>query len=83
MRSTVAWDRDAQDELARLWMQAPDQQAVADAADEIDRLLAVSAATVGEQFGPARRLIVEPLEVIYTYSPDDCMVRVHEVAFTP
>jgi hypothetical protein len=83
MRSTVVWDLDAQDELARLWMQAPDPQAVADAADEIDRLLMVSAATVGEELGSARRLIVEPLEVVYTYSPDDCMVKVHEVAFTP
>jgi hypothetical protein len=64
-------------------MQAPDQQALTDASDEIDRLLRMSALTVGEDYGPDRRLIVEPLEVIYSVSPDDCLVRVLQVALFP
>lgn len=80
MRCTVIWDSDAQDELARFWLQAPDPQAVTDAANEIDRLLKHSALSVGEDFGPDRRLIVEPLEVIYTVVPDDCLVHVTQVA---
>ena len=83
MRCTVVWDPDTQDELARLWLNAPDPQAVADAADKIDRLLQVSAATVGEAFGSDRRLVVEPLEVVFTVSPDDCLVRVYQVALVP
>jgi hypothetical protein len=80
MRYTVVWDPDAQDDLARIWMQAHDPQAVADASDQIDRLLKTSALTVGEDYGPDRRLIVEPLEVIYSVSPDDCLVQVLQVA---
>ena len=83
MRCTVVWDPDAQDELARFWMQASDPQALADASDEIDRLLKSSALTVGEEFGSDRRLIIEPLEVIYTVSPDDCLVRVLQVDLLP
>ena len=39
MKYTVIWQPDAANELARLWLDSTDRQAVADAANEIDRLL--------------------------------------------
>lgn len=48
MPCTVVWDSDTRDDLATIWLGAPNQQAVADAADEIDRLLAASPLDVGE-----------------------------------
>ena len=83
MRCTVVWDPGALDELARLWMAASDPQAVTAAADEIDRLLRDRALVVGEEYGTDRRLVEEPLEVIYSVSPDDCLVRVLQVAIIP
>ncbi|MGI8982399.1 MAG: hypothetical protein ACR2FY_24470 [Pirellulaceae bacterium] len=39
MKYTVIWEPDAANELARLWLDSTDRQTVADAANEIDRLL--------------------------------------------
>jgi hypothetical protein len=80
MRFTVTWDPPALAELTNLWLNAPDQQAVADAADEIDRLLRLFPLTAGEAHGADRRLAVEPLQVLFTVSPDDCLVRVFHVS---
>ena len=80
MRCTVVWVPPAKSELARIWTEAPDKQAVTDAADEFDRLLRSKPLAVGEDYGEDRRLVIDPLEVIYAVSPDDCMVRVLWVA---
>ena len=40
MKYTVTWTPSAEQDLAALWNAAPDRQAVADAADEIDTSLA-------------------------------------------
>jgi hypothetical protein len=79
VRYTVTWDENVQNDLASLWIQAPDRRALSSAADEIDRLLRLSPLSVGEPFGADRRLAIEPLEAVYTVSPDDCLVRVHQV----
>lgn len=79
MRNTVVWDASALDELTVIWNQAADRQAIADAADEIDRLLRTSAAIVRQGDGLHCRLVVDPLEVIFTYSPNDCLVQVLQV----
>jgi hypothetical protein len=81
MRYTVVWDPGAENDLATIWTFAPDQQAVANAANEIDRKLRTFSQTVGEEFGADRRFIVDPLAVVYTIQPDDCLVRVLQVAF--
>ena len=41
MRFTVVWTRAALNQLANIWMAAPDRQAVADATNQIDATLAV------------------------------------------
>ena len=76
MRYTLVWVPAADDELARIWMEAADRRAVTAATAEIDRLLKSKPLAVGEAYDDDRRLAVDPLEVIYTVSPDDCMVRV-------
>ncbi len=76
MPYTVTWDPDALRELADIWNNAPDRQAVADAADEIDRALRTAPLRVGEAAGRVRRFRYEPLEVLYEVSEDDREARV-------
>ena len=79
MTFTVIWDRTAVNQLANLWMQAPDRQAVTDSHDRIERELRVDADKKGAPFGPFRILIDSPLSVLFTVDPGDCMVRVRHV----
>ncbi len=79
MKYTVSWLPQAQDELADLWVQATDRQAVTGAADRIDRALARDADTKGQPFDGARIIVQAPLAVSFTVSPDDCQVTVYQV----
>ena len=81
MRYTVTWLPGAQNRLADIWNQASNKQEVADAANRIDRLLGRSPLIVGEEYGNFRKLSVEPLEVVYRVSTDDCLVEVISVVF--
>ncbi len=67
----------------RIWNQAVDRQAVADAADQIDDLLARTPLTAGTIQGSVFRLHIDPLEVIYSVSPDDNRVEVSLVFYRP
>lgn len=79
MRYTVTWAPSAQAELARIWTSAPDQKAVADAANEIDRRLRISPETAGDELGDNRYLVVEPLVIVFTIDPGDRKVEVLRV----
>ncbi len=79
MRWTVVWVPPAQGHLANLWMYAPDRQAVAESADRIDQELLIDADNKGAPFGPFRILVDDPLSVLYTVDPGDCMVTVWHV----
>jgi hypothetical protein len=82
MKWTVIYRPPAQDELAGIWLNAPDQQAVADAADEIDRLLARDPIKVGESRGGNSRIVIErPLTVLYDVYPEDAQVEVFAVYY--
>ena len=76
MRYTVVETPLARTALSRFWRTATNQQAVADASDEIDRLLKSMPDQCGVPFMGLRRLTVPPLEVLYQVLPDDCMVRI-------
>ena len=79
-RYTVVWHSDARDELARLWIEALDRQAVRSAADAIDRELAVDAPLKGIAIPDGlRQLTIPPLRVLWAVSEADRMVRVLEV----
>jgi hypothetical protein len=80
MRCTVVYYPEAEAELASAWMAASDQQAVADASNRIDQLLKFRAEELGEPYGEQhRRLVVEPLAVIYRVLPEDRRVEVVHV----
>jgi len=80
-RYTVVWHQGAHDELARLWLDAPDRNAVRQAADAVDRELGTDAAGKGAPVSEdLRRLIVPPLRVLFSVSEADRMVRVLGVA---
>jgi plasmid stabilization system protein ParE len=82
MKWTVLYRPSAQNQLANIWLSTPDQQLVADAADEIDRLLASNPMDVGESRGGNTRIIIErPLTVLYDVYPDDALVEVFAVFY--
>jgi hypothetical protein len=68
MRYTVTWLPTALDELAVIWNSAVDRQAVADAANAIDRDLARDAHAKGQDFITYRVMDVAPLQVNFTVS---------------
>jgi hypothetical protein len=76
MRWTVTSPRRAQDELATIWMNATDRQAVTLASHEIDAGLHRDPLAHGSDLGTHRAWTVGPLTVWYTVSPDDCMVSI-------
>jgi hypothetical protein len=64
-----------EDDLAAIWLNAADRQAVTDAANEIEGLLKYNRLTVGEaREGNTRILIVQPLAVYFDVIIDDCRV---------
>ena len=81
MRYTVICHPSAQDDLARIWIQASDRQAVADAADAMEQWLKRSPETVGTpvNHGPERCLVMDPLVMIFTVHPEDCFVRIAKI----
>lgn len=79
MRYTVTWDHGAEEELAQIWMDALDRQAVTDAAYRIDRRLRSGSADLGWPYEGNRVLFDEPLAVTFVVSPDDCLVKVLQV----
>ncbi len=80
MRYTVLWRPSAEQDLAEIWMKAADRQAVASAADRIDRLLAQDPVSQGEsRSGDIRVLLVEPLGVYFDVEADDRRVWVFAV----
>ncbi|HEV3143931.1 MAG TPA: hypothetical protein VGZ47_08620 [Gemmataceae bacterium] len=80
MRFTVVWSKAAQDRLAEIWIAAANRRTITLAADQIDRLLAVSPLSIGTDFGDDRILSINPLSVVYTVSAPDCLVSVQLVA---
>jgi hypothetical protein len=82
---TVAWDDDASDELARLWLDNPRlRKEITAASDGIDRLLAVYPLQLGVETAPDTRQYVEPpLKVLFKVSVVDRLVRVLFVKLWP
>jgi hypothetical protein len=82
MKWTVIYRSSAQDHLADAWLNSPDPQSVADAADAIDRDLAINPLDVGESRGSDSRIIIrDPLSVMYDVYPDDALVEVFAVFY--
>jgi hypothetical protein len=66
--------------LAELWLSAADREAVANAADEADRLLSVDPFNLGESRGEAQRIFfISPLAVLFCVEEDDRKVNVIDI----
>jgi hypothetical protein len=77
MKYTVVYRPSAEGNLANLWTEGPDRQAIARAADEIDARLATQPHVEGESRSQSTRvLFVEPLAVLFEVSEPDRMVYV-------
>jgi hypothetical protein len=77
MRFTVSWTPTAEQDLATVWMDADDRNAVTSSADTIDRLLAVDPESRGEaRFDTVRTLSIPPLGVDFEVIEPDRIVYV-------
>jgi hypothetical protein len=82
MKWTVKYRRLAKDDLAALWLDAPDRQVLAEAADAIDAELASDPLTAGEGRGGSRRLVINsPLAAYFVV--DESTRTVTVTAFVP
>jgi hypothetical protein len=79
MRYTVSWDTSALMELADIWNRAADQQAVTDAADQVDRELAFSPENKGVPFYGDLLLVAAPLQVVYKVDRAKRLVTILQV----
>ncbi len=80
MKYTVIWKPAAHAELAAIWNSSSDRQAVTNAADLIDHVLATSPKEQGEsREGSIRILLETPIAVLYNVSDDDMTVSVAKV----
>jgi plasmid stabilization system protein ParE len=77
---TVVWTPDAQDQLAALWLQAVDRNAITRAAHRIDQLLRHDPETRGVEFYGERLLVEPPLQVVFSVHADDRLVKVEQVS---
>ena len=76
-RYTVSWSNQAQNQLARLWTDAADRQAVTDAANAIDALLSRDPLTKGTTLTEGMRAPEVPaLRVLFVVQEPDRLVRV-------
>jgi hypothetical protein len=80
MKWTVLYLPKAQADLIDSWMTGPDRQAVAEAADEIDAMLATDPLIAGESRGDNQRIVCKwPLAAQFRVEPADCRVIVSAV----
>ena len=77
MRYTVTWDDEAEDELAAIWNNAADKDAVTAASNTIEYKLKYAPADQGESRDGVTRIYVEkPLVVVYEIREADRIVNV-------
>jgi hypothetical protein len=79
MRFPVVWNSTAEQELARVWLNAPDRRTVSLAAGKIDQLLQSNAHVGESRTGSLRILHEPPLGVLFEASLQDAIVRVVQV----
>lgn len=81
MRYTVIALPEAEEELARIWMEAPDSESVSFASHQIDVMLKYDPLMRGREYDELRILTVEPLSVVYYVLPEDCQVVILQYIF--
>jgi hypothetical protein len=77
MRFTVVWTDSALAELAAIWLNAKDREAVRKASDRIDAELRIHPNRMGRAHPRGRRtVIIRPLAVTFKVDEQDCKVVV-------
>jgi hypothetical protein len=76
MRYAVVWPPDAENQLAAVWMAAPDPAAVTRAAERAELLLANDPLASGTDFYGDHLLTARPLHVVYTVQAQARIVTV-------
>jgi hypothetical protein len=80
MKWTVVWTKDAENELAKLWVDASDRDTITSAGNAVDAWLSRDPYSNSEsRDGSTRVMIPAPLAVAYDVSAEDCMVTVWAV----
>ena len=83
-RLTVTYSPAAEREMIEAWLAAADRNGVTAAEAEIDRLLSRNPLGAGRELHEGlRELIVPPLRVLFSASPDDLTVEVAAVRLLP
>ena len=81
IRYTVVWHDEAQNQLAEIWINASDREAVRLSVNAIDRHLANDAESKGTKIeGDLRQLVVPPLRLLFSVSEPDRLARILDVA---
>ncbi len=79
-RYTVVWVKSAQDELADLWLNSSERNAVTTAVDAIDRELGEDAPSKGSEVCEGlRSFFAPPLKAIFSVYEDDRIAEVLRV----
>jgi hypothetical protein len=80
----VEWDPAAEDELARIWLQSSDPQAVTAAQAQADQLLARDPMKYGRHLSEGLYSVdVPPLVLTYTVDPANRLVEVTWIRSSP
>jgi hypothetical protein len=80
IRYTVTYERDALQDLARLWLSTFDRRAITRAGHEVDQQLREDASLKGSPIGLIyRQIVVGPLVFEFTVEEDDCRVTIWSV----
>jgi hypothetical protein len=82
MKYSVVWKPFAEYQLGSIWLRVSDRQAVADASDEIERMLRYDPERFGEPDESGWRIIaVPPLVATFEVSPNDCTATVLSIRY--
>lgn len=80
----VGFKKSAEDELAEIWMRAPDRQAVTASANHIEQMLRDDPWGCGESRGGSLHVVIEePLAALYEIDDEDYFVHVLKVWRVP
>jgi hypothetical protein len=84
MKYSVVWKPFAEYQLGSIWLRVSDQQAVADASDEIERMLRRDPERFGEPDANGWRIIaVPPLVATFEVSTEDRKATVLSIRYRP
>lgn len=82
-RYTVLWHNEATNELAEIWVESLDRNALTYATNAIDRQLATAPSSKGSQLSEGLRVLAEPpLQILFLVREDDRIVEVLRLKLT-